>query len=49
VVSIPTYRCKKCKYLYIDEKHEKAFEQIEESKFKCPRCKTSKRLFEKVS
>ncbi|MFX1276291.1 MAG: rubredoxin [Promethearchaeota archaeon] len=42
------YRCKRCNYLYIDEQNECCFEDIIEEKFKCPRCKCSKRLFEKI-
>lgn len=43
------YRCKRCNFLYIDEKNEKPFENLDENSFKCPRCKCSKKLFDKVN
>lgn len=42
------YRCKKCNFLYIDEMNEKPFEQVDDSEFKCPRCRCSKGMFEKI-
>ena len=42
------YRCKKCGFLYIDDKNDKPFAECEEGSFKCPRCRCSKKMFEKV-
>ncbi len=41
-----TYRCKKCNYIYVDGEQEVPFDQVGED-YKCPRCRTSKRFFEK--
>jgi len=46
---MPTFRCKKCKFLYIDEQQEKPLEEQDDARFKCPRCRASKRMFEKLS
>jgi len=42
---MPTYRCKRCQFLYIDERREIPFEELDD-KFKCPRCRCSKKMFE---
>ena len=40
------HRCKRCNYLYIDEEQKVPFEEVSED-YKCPRCRASKRFFEK--
>ncbi|MFX1238916.1 MAG: rubredoxin [Promethearchaeota archaeon] len=42
------YRCKRCNYLYIDDQNDMPFDKVETEAYKCPRCKCSKKMFEKI-
>ena len=38
------YRCKRCNYVYVDEEQKLPFKDVEEE-WKCPKCRSSKRVF----
>jgi len=38
------YRCKRCNYIYDDEEQKIAFKDIGDE-WKCPKCRSSKRIF----
>jgi len=40
------FRCKRCNYLYIDEEQDKPFSEVGDE-WKCPKCRSSKKLFTK--
>ncbi|MFX0188915.1 MAG: rubredoxin [Candidatus Hodarchaeota archaeon] len=45
---MPTYRCKKCNYLYIDDEKQVHFEKLDDE-YRCPKCRSSKKMFVKKS
>ena len=42
--NMPTYRCKRCNYIYVDEEQGAAFEEISDD-YRCPKCRYSKNIF----
>lgn len=42
------HRCGRCNYLYIDDKQQVCFDDLDENEFKCPRCRCSKKMFNKL-